>query len=70
MNTSSQSFAQFILEQIARQPVEQRIALYRAYAVEARDPRIKNSCRQLADELEAVQRHHEQMVLDLLRRNA
>ena len=58
----------FVLEQIASQPLAQRALLYRGFAAEATSKEIKSAAHALADECEAIERRHDQLVLDFKRR--
>jgi len=55
---------EFILEQASKQPVEHRILLYRALSVELRDRALQMKCTALADDLEAIEARHQQLLLD------
>jgi hypothetical protein len=60
----------FLLEQIAQQPVEARILLYRALAVDATDKDLRAACTARANEFEQAAARERQMLLDFQRRNA
>lgn len=68
--TPRQYLDAFMLEAISGQPLERRALLYRAFAAEARDIAIKHAANALADECDAIERSHRQLVLDFTRRNA
>ena len=55
----------FVLEQIASLPLAKRTLLYRAFAAECADRDLKKRVIDLADECEAIEREHQQLVLQL-----
>jgi hypothetical protein len=59
---------EYILEKLSEEPVGKRILLYRAIAIETKCPVLTAACRRLANELEAIEARHEQLVLDFKRR--
>jgi hypothetical protein len=68
---SSKDFlAEFILEQASAQPMDRRILLYRALSTELRDCGLQDKCTALADELEAIEARHQQLLLDLRARGS
>lgn len=62
------TLTEFVLEQIAQQPVARRIALYRAFAATVSDKALAANCRSIANLLADVERNHQQLVLDFKRR--
>ena len=59
----------FVLAQSESQPLAVRIGLYRDLAAIAGTARQANNLLALADELEAVEAKHQQLVLDFKRRS-
>jgi hypothetical protein len=53
----------FLLEQIAVQPLERRVLLYRAVAAETPDKALREDCRARAREIEMLLRAEHQMLL-------
>ena len=59
----------FLLEEIAKQPTERRVLLYRAMSADDRvDATLRAECAARASEYEAVLRREDQMILDFRRR--
>lgn len=67
--TPAQYLTGYLLEQIAKEPVEERIRLYRALAVApSTDANLRRSVTARADELEAFRKREQQTLLDFKRR--
>jgi hypothetical protein len=66
MTPARQLLTQFVLEQSINEPLQLRMLLYRALAAElpGRSPEFRQFTS-LADELEAIEARHQQLLLDL-----
>jgi hypothetical protein len=65
--TARQILEVFLLEEIAAQPSDKKLLLYRALAVDTRDSALSTACNLMADELEMFARLERQMLLDFQR---
>lgn len=73
MNTDMTAHAfltDFLLEQIAEQPIERRLLLYRALAVDTADFALRKACTARADEIERLMLSERQMLLDFRRKHS
>ena len=61
---TAELLTEYILEKLSEEPVGKRILLYRAIAIETKCPLLTANCRRLANELEAIEARHEQLVLN------
>ena len=59
----------FLLEQIALQPIEQQLRLYRSLAADTSDNDLARECRKQASALAEVLRNARQLHLNFRRRN-
>jgi hypothetical protein len=55
----------FVLEKAADEPLRRRLVLYRALAEVMPSPKECRELSRLADELEAIEARHQQLLLDL-----
>jgi hypothetical protein len=58
----------FLLEQIAAQPLDLRLHLYRALAADTQDVELRDACISRAREIEALRSGERQMRFDFQRR--
>lgn len=66
MNTE---LTEYLLEKVADEPLAKRSHLYRLIVVSTDDSGLEAQCRKFADELDAFERRHDQLVLDFKRRS-
>jgi hypothetical protein len=55
----------WILEKASEEPLQKRVALYRDAASTIASSRLSAQLSRLADELEAIETRHKQLLLDL-----
>lgn len=68
-NTPSQVIHDFIFENAAHEPVQKRILLYRSLAMEIKDEEIAEQLHVLAEDLEAAEKRHNQLLFNFRARN-
>jgi hypothetical protein len=68
MSNAASRLSEFVLSQLAAQPVSKRIALYRDLAQVAANPKEAKRFTRIADDLQAIERSHAQLILDFKRR--
>jgi hypothetical protein len=55
----------WILEKASEEPLQKRVSLYRDAAATIASSRVSARLSRLADELEAIEARHQQLLLDL-----
>ena len=68
MHKPAAIIAEFVMERLEGETIARRILLNRALSALTVDIQEQKSLNQMADELEAIQRKHQQLLLDFKRR--
>jgi len=68
--TPAATIAEHCIATMLDLPTARRIVLLRSLAIEINDQQIARHCRNLADELERVEKNHAQLLLNLRTKRA
>ncbi len=68
-NTPLEILEEFILEKASGEPIRRRLLIYRALACQIKDLNFKKELNALAQELEAAEHHHQQLLLSFRTRH-